>query len=369
MEFHLRFCEILKKIVLMISSSDTMEFAIGNKIIGAGKPSLIIGEVALVHDGSLGAAHAFIDAIASTGADVVKFQTHIPEAESTPSEQFRVKFSYQDASRYEYWKRTSFSSNQWKDLATHAEKVGLIFLSSPFSTEAVNLLEKIGMVAWKIPSGEVSNLDLLERVTHTGKPVLLSSGLSDWNELDTAVNLLSSNNSQFVVLQCNSEYPCPPEKVGINLLHEIRNRYHYPVGLSDHSGTIFPSIAAAMLGASVIEVHIVFNREMFGPDVSSSVTTEELREIVKGVRFIERMLSQSIDKNSEAKRKSTLKRIFSKSVVARIDIPAGTLLKKEHLCIKKPGTGIKPIYLDKILGKKTKRLLHKDDLIQFKDIK
>src|SRR6266542_7105252 len=150
--------------------------------LGAGR-CLIVGEVALTHDGSLGLAHAFIDAIASAGADAVKFQTHIAAAESTPAEPFRVKFSRQDASRYDYWKRMEFTEEQWCGLAQHAHERGVLFISSPFSIEAVDLLQRIGMPLWKIPSGETSNTMLLDRILDTGAPVLLSTGMSPVGEI------------------------------------------------------------------------------------------------------------------------------------------------------------------------------------------
>ncbi len=155
-------------------------------VLGGGR-CLIIGEVGLAHDGSLGLAHAFIDAIAAAGADAVKFQTHIAGAESTAAEPFRVKFSRQDASRFDYWQRVEFTFPQWREPAEHAAASGLMFLSSPFSIEAVELLEAVGMPAWKIASGEVSNMPLIDRIIATGAPIILSSGISGLAELDEAV--------------------------------------------------------------------------------------------------------------------------------------------------------------------------------------
>src|SRR5262249_62163091 len=163
---------------------------------------LIIGEVAQTHDGSLGAAHAYIDAVAHAGADAVKFQTHIASAESTPGEPWRVKFSRQDASRYDYWKRMEFTEEHWLGLSEHANEQGLFFLSSAFSAEAVELLERVGVPAWKVGSGEVSNLPLLAKMAQTGKPVILSSGLSDWDELDSAGNCVRENRAPCARRQC-----------------------------------------------------------------------------------------------------------------------------------------------------------------------
>ena len=257
-----------------------------------GRGCIVVAEVAQTHDGSLGMAHAFIDAIAEAGADAVKFQTHIAAAESTPGEPWRVKFSTQDATRYEYWKRMEFTEEQWGGLRKHAEEAGLWFLSSPFSAEAADLLDRVGVAAWKVASGEVGNLPLLERLVRDGRPVLLSSGMSSLEELDAAVQVVRRQGRPLAVLQCTSAYPCTPEQVGLNLIPELRERYGCAVGLSDHSGTIYAGLAAITLGIEALEIHVTFSREMFGPDVPASVTMEELRHLVDGVRFIEAMAAR-----------------------------------------------------------------------------
>src|SRR5262245_29286767 len=211
--------------------------------LGAGR-CLIVGEVALSYDGSLGLAHAFIDAIASAGADAVKFQTHIPAAESTPAEPFRVAFSKQDATRYDYWKRMEFTESEWRGLADHCRERNVVFISSPFSIEAVDLLERVGQPIWKIASGEVSNVALLDRVLDTRAPVLLSTGMSPIAETDAAVARVTARGSKVGVLQCTTAYPCPPERVGLNLVPFYRERYGCWVVLSDHSATIYPGLAA-----------------------------------------------------------------------------------------------------------------------------
>ena len=308
--------------------------------LGPGYPCFIVAEVAQAHDGSLGMAHAYIDAIANAGADAVKFQTHIAAAESTPSEPWRVKFSDQDATRYAYWKRMEFSEEQWRGLKKHAEEKRIQFLSSPFSVEAVELLTRVGVAAWKVASGEVNNIPLFERLAGTGLPIFLSTGMSSLDEIDAAVERVKASGASLTVLQCTSAYPCPPEKVGLNLIPFFRERYQCSVGLSDHSGSIFPGLAAAVLGISVLEVHVALTREMFSPDLAASVTTSELRQLVEGIRFIEKMKASPVDKDAIAAETAPIRRLFTKSLVAWVDLPAGTLLKKDHLTAKKPGTGM-----------------------------
>jgi len=329
---------------------------------------LVIGEVAQAHDGSLGTAHAFIDAIAAAGADAVKFQTHIAAAESTPGEPWRVRFSPQDETRYEYWKRMEFTEAQWAGLARHAEERGLLFLSSPFSVEAVRLLERIGMKAWKVASGEVSNPGLFDAILETGKPVLISTGMSPLSEIDEAVRRVRERDVPLAVLQCTTAYPCPPEKIGLNLLAAFRERWGCAVGLSDHSGTIYPGLAAVSLGAEVLEVHVTLSREAFGPDVPASLTTGELRQLVEGVRFLERALASPVDKDGMAVEMEPLRRMFTKSVVARIDLEAGTVLAQEHLAVKKPGGGLPAARLPELIGRRLARAVGVDEPLRVEDL-
>jgi N,N'-diacetyllegionaminate synthase len=328
----------------------------------------VIGEVGLAHDGSLGLAHAFVDEVARGGADAVKFQTHIAAAESTPAEPFRVAFSRQDASRYDYWTRMEFTESQWQGLADHAREVGLVFLSSPFSVEAVALLTRVGMDMWKVPSGEIGSIGLLDAMISTKRPILLSSGMSDLRELDASVQRVRRAGLTLAVLQCTTAYPCPPERIGLNMIPHFRERYGSFVGLSDHSGTIYPGIAAATLGAEVVEVHVTMSRGMFGPDVRASVTIEELRQLVDGIRFVERMRAHPVDKDSVARDMAPLRQIFTKSLVARTALAAGTVLTEAHLAMKKPGTGIPAGRMAEIVGRRLRRNLVTDEQLHPEDL-
>jgi N-acetylneuraminate synthase len=329
---------------------------------------VVVAEVAQAHDGSLGLAHAYVDAVAAAGAEVVKFQTHIAAAESTPAEPWRVRFSPQDDTRFAYWQRMEFTEAQWRGLREHAEARGLHFLSSPFSLEAVDLLRRVGVAAWKIPSGEITNLRLLDRVLDTGLPVLLSTGMSPLQEIDQAVERVRRSSAPLAVLQCTSAYPCPPEQVGLNLLADLGRRYACAVGLSDHSGTIYPSLAAATLGARVVEVHVTLSREMYGPDVVASVTTAELRQVVDGIRWIERMLASPVDKDAASETLTPLRQTFMKSVVARVDLPAGAVLREEDLDVRKPGTGLPPARLPELLGARLVRAIGAGELLDPADV-
>jgi N,N'-diacetyllegionaminate synthase len=333
-----------------------------------GGDCLIVAEVAQAHDGSLGLAHAFIDAVARTGADAIKFQTHIAAAESTPDEPWRVKFSPQDATRFDYWKRMEFTAEQWHSLKKHADERGLLFLSSPFSVEAVDLLARVGVAAWKVASGEVSAPQMMESIAATRLPVILSTGMSLVSEVDDVVERVKSHKLSLAILQCTSAYPCPPEKVGLNLIPFYRERYNTFVGLSDHSGTIYPGLAAATLGIDVLEVHVTFSREMFGPDVVSSITMDEMRQLVEGIRFIEQMKAHPLDKDAMVEELAPLRRMFMKSIVARTDLAAGTVLSAEHLTVKKPGSGIPASRLPDLIGSRLRRDLKADELLRENDV-
>jgi len=343
-------------------------FAVGKRSVGDGQPVFIVVDVAQAHDGSLGTAHAFIDIVARAGADAVKFQTHIAAAESTPDEPFRVKFSRQDATRYDYWKRMEFTAEQWRGLAEHAAEKGLEFLSSPFSVEAVDLLEKLGVPAWKIGSGETTNDHLLARLLPSGKPVLVSSGMSTLAEIDSILKRIESMQIPCLLYQCTSLYPCPPEQVGLESLQELRRRYGVPVGLSDHSGSPWFGVAAAALGAASVEVHIAMSRESFGPDVAASLTPEDLTRMVRGIREVEASLKTHVDKDEFANTHSELRSVFGRGIVTKVSVKKGTVLTEEALSTKKPTKGLPPSAMQDLIGRVVLRDLPEDYFILFEDL-
>jgi len=297
---------------------------------------LLIAEIGSIHDGSFGNAGKLIKAAAEAGADAVKFQTHIAEAETLPDAPMPPYFKGEP--RFDYFRRTAFSANQWRQLREICEANRVQFLSSPFSLEAVDLLEDIGVTAYKVPSGEVTNLPLLERIAATGKPVLLSSGMSDWAELDAAVAALR-DGGPLTLMQCSTVYPCPPERVGLNVIAEMGARYGLPVGLSDHTMGCAAAFAAAALGATVIEKHFTFSRRMYGSDAAHSMEPEEFRVLSTGLSDIWAMLSHPVDKDRLDDVRE-MKRIFEKSVVTARPLLSGHKISREDLAFKKPGDGI-----------------------------
>lgn len=328
----------------------------------------IIAEIAQAHNGSIQKVYDYIDALEGTGIDAIKFQTHIAEAESSIHEPFRVKFSDQDATRFDYWKRMEFSKEQWIEIKKRCDTAGLEFMSSPFSNAAVDLLEEIGIQRYKIGSGEVNNFLLLEKIAATGKPVIVSSGMSSFAELDETVAFLKEKNVDFSILQCTTSYPTAPEQYGLNVIQELKNAYQVTIGYSDHSADIGTCIAATALGAEILEFHAVFHHTDFGPDATSSIEIKDIPVMVKNVRNIALSRKHPIDKSNNSQY-AELKRIFEKSLSVNKTLPKGHILTFEDLEAKKPkGFGINASQFQSVIGKPITKELQKWDFLTESDI-
>ena len=325
----------------------------------------IIAEVGSVHDGSFGNAGKLIDLAADLGANCIKFQTHIAAAETTRNAPMPPYFKGEP--RFEYFERTGFRLEQWRMLKAKADERGLEFLSSPFSIEAVELLESIGVSRYKIPSGEVTNIPMLEVIAQTGKPVLLSSGMSDWREMDAAVETILKRHDRLIPMQCTSAYPTSNNRVGLNVLGDMKARWGLPVGYSDHTLDNHAIFAAVALGAVAVEKHLTFSRAMYGSDAPHSAEPPQFVDLVKGVRAIAEMLASRVEKDDLGPYRS-MKQIFEKSVVARVDIPAGARIEAEMLAVKKPGDGIPAASLRDVIGRTARRPIVADTLLRPEDL-
>ncbi len=311
----------------------------------------IIAEIAQAHEGSLGIAHSYIDALANCGVDAVKFQTHIAEAESSEYETFRINFSYADKTRFDYWKRMEFTFDEWVGLKAHCEEKGLSFISSPFSCAAVDLLEKIGVKQYKIGSGEISNHLMLRKIAETLKPIILSSGMSDYKELQDCIDFLSPFGNSLSLLQCTTAYPTLPSQWGLQEIINFKRRFTIPIGFSDHSADPTACIAAAALGAEILEFHAIFDKTMFGPDAKASLTISEIKQLVQSVRKLEVALHSDSLKN-DASGFNELKILFGKSLALNKDLKKGHILSIQDLESKKPGNqGIAARNFSFVLGK------------------
>jgi N-acetylneuraminate synthase len=329
----------------------------------------VIAEVGLAHEGSMTLALSYIDAIAKSGADAVKFQTHIADSESTKFDKFRIKSIYvRDFSRLEYWKRTSFSLNEWIILKKYAEKKGLLFLSSPFSIEAYKLLEKINIKAWKIGSGEVNNLPLIEKIAKTRKPIFLSSGMSTYQELDYIINIIKKFNNNITLMQCTSMYPCPINKSGINLLGQLKKKFNLPVGYSDHTAQLGIQIAAFAMGAQTIETHVIFDKKIKILDAPVSINFSELTFLCEQIKYLKLSLRSNFNKIKLDKKILRNKFLFEKSIFLKKNIISGKKIKFSDLDFRKPANGILARDFRLIIGKKIKKSKRKGSFLKKNDI-
>lgn len=329
----------------------------------------LIAEIGQAHDGSLGIAHSYIDALSAIGIETIKFQYHIAEAESSTNEEFRINFSYQDKTRFDYWKRISFSFEDWVSLKKHCDEVGVEFMCSPFSCKAVDKLEKLEIKRYKIGSGELTNNLILDKIGMTKKPIILSTGMADEKEIRQAFENVNKDIDDITIMQCTSRYPTNMNEIGIEYMDKLRRQYKTKTGLSDHSGTIFPSLAAATLGADIVEVHATFDKNMFGPDAESSLTIKELQHLACGIKSINEMMNSSYEKNNVYREKSKMKRLFEKSLAVNTDLKKGSIIQFEHLESKKPsGLGLTAKNYKDLVGKKLIRDMAKYEFINMKDI-
>ena len=350
----------------MHTESDVIHIA--GREIRQGSTPFLIAEVAQAHDGSLGFAHSFIDIAADAAVDAIKFQTHIASAESTVEEKFRVSFSYEDLTRLDYWRRMEFSAEQWGELARHAHKRGLAFLTSCFSVEAVEMMRRLGMPAWKVGSGEMESIELLDAMAAGGEPILLSTGTSDLAAISRQAAWMVERNVPFALFQCTTKYPTPLEEVGLNVIDELHHRFGCPVGLSDHTGSIWPAVAAMARGAPLVEVHISMHRKQFGPDTAASLDPGELRQLVEARGAIATMLSNSVNKDALSDRMREVRGLFGKSLALRSSMPAGAVLQQEHLTLKKPGGGLGREVAKELIGRKLVRTVPEDRLLRIDDL-
>jgi N-acetylneuraminate synthase/N,N'-diacetyllegionaminate synthase len=335
---------------------------IGNKWIGKGYPVFIIAEAGVNHNGDLSLAKKLIDLAKGSGADAVKFQTFKAEEIVTP----RIgKASYQknitspQESQYEMLKRLELKDSDFKTLAAYANKKNIIFLSSPFDKKSVDLLEEIGVSAFKIASGEITNLPLLEYIAKKDKPIILSTGMASLDEIKQALQVINTAGKQEVILlHCVTSYPVKIEEVNLKAIITLGKKFNLLVGFSDHTEGIIAPAAAVVLGACIIEKHFTLDKNLPGPDHSASLGPEELKSLVRAVRDTEKALGNGLKQPTAAE--EAIKIYARKSIVAKVDIPRGVYIKEDMLSIKRAGKGIEPKYLKDIVGKIIKRSIKKD---------
>ncbi len=328
----------------------------------------IIAEIGNTHEGSVGLAKKFIDTAKEVGADAVKFQTHLFEYESTENAPSPEYFKLE--SRQKYFKRTSFNIEEWLELKNYAEKkVKIDFLSSPFSLEAVELLETLDIKIFKIPSGEVTNVPLLEKIASLNKPVFLSTGMSTYREIDNAINIFKSKNCKdLTIMQCTSDYPCMPERSGLNIIDEFKEIYpELKIGFSDHTEGMYASLAALTKGAKTIEKHLTLSKKMYGSDAIYATEPLEFRKLCSELRKLDSALNSKLDKDEVSSSLNNMKNIFEKSIVFAKNLKKGEKITKKNIAFKKPGDGLKPKEYTSLIGKILKKGVKKNQKVKMND--
>lgn len=328
----------------------------------------IIAEAGVNHNGSYELACQLIDAAKAVGANCVKFQTFRAEeitsihAEKAAYQKANMKNG--DSTQLEMLKKLELTEDEFKALKAHSEETGIDFLSTPFDLESIGFLDALGVPFWKIPSGEVTNLPYLLAIAKTKKPVVMSTGMCELDEIRAAVkSLMDNGTSDITLLQCNTEYPTPYEDVNLRAMQSLQREFDLKTGYSDHTMGIEVPIAAAAMGAAIIEKHFTLDRSMEGPDHKASLEPEELAAMVRSIRNVERALGDGIKTVSVSERKNL--DIVRKSIVARCAISKGEQLTEENITTKRPGTGISPMRWFDVIGIPASRSYEKDELIEF----
>jgi N,N'-diacetyllegionaminate synthase len=329
-----------------------------------GQSAQIIAEIGLIHEGSLGLALSMSAEVAKLGANIIKFQAHFPDEESSREEKFRVHFSLQDETRWDYWQRTSFTSKEWGILKREVESMGAAFSVSVFSSYALNFFLDIGVSTLKLGSGDLLNYELLEGLADFEGTLLMSTGMSTWMEIEEAASWLKDSkcDSSSAILQCTSKYPAPLDQVGINVMLKIDRELGVKSGLSDHSRGLSASYLALSSGARYIEKHVTPSPFMFGPDIASSIDFVELARIVQFRNDLS-SLRQTVDKDLVARELTDLRKLFGRSLGLRHDFPAGHRVTLDDFCLRKPGGGLSWGERQKFLGQELTRPYTKGELL------
>ena len=329
---------------------------------------IVIAEAGPNHNGKIRLAYKLVDIAKKCGANFVKFQTSVSEnhiSKFAKKAVYQLKNTSRNKSQLEMSKKMTLSFNDFKLLNKYCKRKKINFLSTPFDQESIDFLKKFKMKYYKIPSGEITNLPYLIKIAKLRKKILLSTGMSNINEISKAINILNLNGTpkkNITVLQCNTEYPTPLKDVNLKAMKMMKKRFGVNVGYSDHTLGIEASLAAVALGAKVIEKHFTLNKNLPGPDHKASITEKELKNLVTGIRKIELALGKDKKYPTESEKKNLF--IARNSIVASKDIKKGQKFTKENLAIKRPGYGISPMKYFKILGKKAKKNFIPDELVK-----
>jgi len=331
----------------------------------------IIAEAGVNHNGDIDIAKKMIDAAKDAGADAIKFQTFIPEdlvTESAGKAEYQKETTDSKESQQDMLKKLVLKKTDFQKLTEYAKKKNFLFLSTPFDFKSVDILEECNVPAYKVPSGEITNWPLLKYIAEKGKPMIISTGMSNLGEVEAALNIIKNVRKldDIMLLHCVSNYPASVESINLNAMKTLEQAFGLPVGYSDHTEGITISIAAAALGAKVVEKHFTLDKNMEGPDHKASIEPSELRDMINAIRQVEK--ARGDGKKRAMPEELEIRDVARKSVVAAEDIPEGTTITEEMLTMKRPGTGIPSMHIEFIVGRTAKQKIGKDSLISWKQI-
>jgi N-acetylneuraminate synthase len=338
---------------------------IADKKIGYDHPCFIIAEAGVNHNGNPDLAKKLIDAAVASGADAVKFQTFHTEnvvTSTADKAEYQKSTTPSNESQYDMIKKLELSDDVFFELSDYAKMKGIIFLSTPFDEDSVDLLDQMAVPAFKIPSGEITNFPLLKKIAEKQKPIILSTGMATIGEVEEAFSYLKLYGAEeIILLHCTTSYPAPIHSVNLRAMNTLQCAFKVPVGYSDHTEGITIPIAAVSMGAHVIEKHFTLDRNLPGPDHLASLEVQELCEMVTAMRDVECALGDGIKRPNE--KEEAIKKVARRSIVAKTTINEGERLSENLITIKRPGTGIEPKYSEYIIHMKAKKIIEKDQVI------
>lgn len=336
------------------------------------KPVLIIAEAGVNHNGDIELAKKLVDVAAEAGADIVKFQTFKTEnlvSKDAKMARYQVSNTQKEDSQFNMLKKLELSSSDHDILIAHCKEKNIRFLSTAFDLESLDQLSDLGIQLFKVPSGEITNYPFLKKIGLKNREVILSTGMSSMLEIKEAIDLLVASGTKLnniTVLHCNTEYPTPMEDVNLQAMNTIKKEFNVNVGYSDHTSGVEVAIAAVALGAQVIEKHFTLDKNMNGPDHKASLDPEELRQMVRSIRNIEKAMGSDLKEPSASELKN--KSVARKSIHLASDLEKGHILTENDLIMKRPGDGISPMKINEVLGKKIKHSLSTDSKLKSEDL-
>jgi N,N'-diacetyllegionaminate synthase len=332
------------------------------------KKIIIIAEAGPNHNGKLKTAYKLVDLAKKCNADFVKFQTSVPEfhiSKFAKKADYQIKNTKKNESQLEMAKKIKLSYEDFKKLKKYTDRKKIHFLSTAFDLQSIDFLKDLNLKYFKIPSGEITNLPYLKKIAKFNKKIIISTGMSNMKEIEDAIKLLVLNGTRkknITVMQCNTEYPTPIEDANLKAMLTIKKKFNVEVGYSDHTNGIEAALAATAMGASIIEKHITLNKNFYGPDHKASIDGKEFKKMVDGIRNITLALGHGVKKPTKSEKKNI--RIARNSIVAAVDIKKGQKFNYNNLAVKRPGHGISPMKINKVIGKSAKRNFQQDELIK-----